>query len=74
MDFRKLLVRLADQLDEEGNHQLADIIDEDFEGFLKLLEEGKLDFSFLFHGTRDPRDPYSNRGRELPACGVPGPQ
>lgn len=74
MDYRKLLIRLADQLDSEGKHQLADVVDKDFEEFLKLLEEGKLDFSFLFHGTRDPNGPYSNRGRELPIYGVPGPQ
>lgn len=74
MNYKEFLIKLADELDEEGKHQLADIIDENFEEFLKLLEEGKLDFSFLFHGTRDPRNPYSNRGRELPACGVPGPQ
>ena len=70
MNYKTFLIKLADQLDEEGNHQLADIVDENFEDFLKLLENGELDFNFLFHGTRDPRDPYSNRGRETPACAV----
>lgn len=74
MDYKLFLVKLADELDEEGDVQLADIIDENFDKFVKLLEEGKLDFSFLFSGTRDPRDPYSNRGRELPAYAIPGPQ
>jgi len=70
LNYRTFLIKLADQLDEEGNTQLADIIDKDFDEFLKLLEEGKLDFDFLFHGTRNPSDPYSNRGREVPACAV----
>jgi len=70
LNYREFLVKLADQLDEEGNHQLADIIDKDFEEFLELLEQGKLDFNYLFSGTRDPRDPYSNLGRSAPAYGV----
>ncbi|MHA2218922.1 MAG: hypothetical protein ACXACY_23620 [Candidatus Hodarchaeales archaeon] len=75
MDYRIFLVSLADQLDREGKYRFADIIDEDFEEFLRLLEEGKLDFDFEFSGgSRDPRGPYSNRGRELPLFGVPGPQ
>jgi hypothetical protein len=70
-----LLIKLADRLDREGKFQEADIIDEDFEEFLRLLEEGKLEFDFTYSGgSRDPRNPYSHRGRELPAVGVPGPQ
>lgn len=73
--FATLLIVLADQLDLEGKFEEADVIDENFEEFLKLLEEGELDFDFTFSGgQRDPRGPYSNRGRELPAYGVPGPQ
>jgi hypothetical protein len=74
MNYREFLVRLADTLDSEGRSDLANKIDEDFEEFVKLLEEGKLDFDFTFFGKRDPRLPYSNRGRELPLHGVPGPQ
>lgn len=74
MNYRLFLIKLADYLNDDGEHDASDIINENFEEFLKLLEEGKLDFSFLFHGTRDPRDPYSNRGRELPIHGVPGVQ
>jgi len=75
MNYRMFLLKLADQLDEEGKFQKADIVDKDFEEFLRLLEEGKLDFDFTYSGgSRDPRGPYSSRGRELPAVGVPGPQ
>ena len=74
VDYREFLIKLADCLDKEGEHQAADILDENFEEFLKLLEEGKLDFNFLFYGIRDPEGPYSNKGREMPACGVPGVQ
>ena len=75
MNYAQILIALADQLDKEGKFEEADIIDEDFETFLKLLEEGKLDFDFTYSGgQRDPRGPYSNRGREMPAFGVPGPQ
>ena len=74
--YSSFLVKLADQLDQEGKSGQADAIDEDFEEFLKLLEDGKL----LFHethsmGPRDPRGPYGNLGRgPLPAVGIPGPQ
>ena len=74
VNYREFLVKLADCLDEDGESQAADIVNENFEEFLKLLEDGKLDFNFLFHGIRDPEGPYSNKGRGLPACGVPGPQ
>jgi len=70
LDYKKLLIRLADQLDEEGKSQLADIIDENWLEFLKLLEDGKLNFNYQFHGTRNPNNPYSNRGGEVPACGA----
>jgi len=71
MKNRHLLVAFADRLDEEGNHEAADVIDENWEKFLRLLEEGKLEFDFTFSGgSRDPRGPYDNRGRETPACGV----
>jgi hypothetical protein len=73
--YAKLLISLADELDLEGKFKEADIIDENFEEFIKLLEEGELNFDFTYSGgQRDPRGPYSNRGRELPAFGVPGPQ
>jgi hypothetical protein len=63
------LIKLADELDQEGNISGADIIDQDFESFLKLLEDGKLDFDFTFSGSREP-GPYSSRGRETHLCGV----
>jgi hypothetical protein len=73
--YKKVLVALANQLDAEGKYELADIIDEEWDVFLKLLEEGELEFDFTYSGgSRDPRNPYSHRGRELPAVGVPGPQ
>ena len=71
----EFLVSLANQLDQEGKYDLADQIDENFEEFLKLLENGKLVFDYEFSGgARDPRGPYNNRGRELPIYGIPGPQ
>ena len=75
MTKRAQLIALADRLDQVGQYDLADAIDKDFEEFLKLLEEGKLTFEDLVSGgSRDPRLPYSNRGRELPLCGIPGLQ
>lgn len=68
-----LLISLADKLDSEGKFPEADVIDENFEEFLKLLEEGKLDFDFTFSSS--PRGDYtSNRGREQPSYGISGPQ
>lgn len=70
-----LLIALADQLDEEGKLDKADIIDENFEEFLELLEEGKLNFDSTFPaGSRDPRLQRSNFGRETQLCGISGPQ
>jgi len=67
----ELLVALADRLDQEGKHELADIIDKDFEEFIELLESGELTVEELFSGgQRDPRLPYSNRGAETPIFGV----
>ena len=64
MDYAKFLISLADQLDREGELNKADIIDKDFEEFVKLLENGELDFDFsAYQGYRDPRGPYSNQGR-----------
>jgi hypothetical protein len=40
MDYKHLLISLADQLDREGKFEQADQVDENFEEFLKLLEEG----------------------------------
>ena len=62
--YAELLVKLADQLDREGKSGQADVVDEEFDEFLELLEDGEL----LFHetlsmGPRDPRGPYSNLGR-----------
>ena len=75
MDYSKLLIALANQLDKENKPELADIVDENFEEFLNLLENGELDFDFLFPGgQRDPHSPYSNSGLEVPLCGIPGPQ
>lgn len=71
----EFLVALADRLDQEGNHELADVIDKDFEEFLDLLESGELDINQPFSGgQRDPRQPYSGRGTEMFTFGVPGPQ
>lgn len=67
----EFLVALADELDQEGKPQLADEVDRDFEEFLKLLEEGKLDMFQQYSGEpRDPRGPYSNLGRETTIHGV----
>lgn len=74
LNCRNFLICLADELDREGKCHLADNIDEDFEEFLELLENGKLDFTFLFHGQRDPHAPYNNRGTEVPICSITGPQ
>ena len=73
--YAEMLIALADQLDLEGKFDQADKIDKEFEKFLELLEKGELNFDFTFSGgQRDPRGPYSNRGGELPAYAVPGPQ
>jgi len=75
MNKKEFLVCLANTLDEEGKFLDADIIDENFEDFLDLLEDGDLDFDFTYSGgSRDPRGPYSNRGYEVPIYGIPGPQ
>jgi len=76
MNNALFLIALADQLDIEGKIDEADAIDESFEEFLKLLEEGELIFNYDYSGgARDPRSPYSNPGRgPLPAYGIPGPQ
>lgn len=67
----RFLVALADQLDQEGKHEQADMIDKDFEEFLELLENGELTTEELMSGgQRDPRLPYSNRGGETPIFGV----
>ena len=67
----KFLIALANQLDLEGHFEKADLIDENFEEFLKLLGEGKIDFNFTFlGGPRDPRGPYGNFGIEVPIFGV----
>jgi hypothetical protein len=69
------LIALADALDHEGKFELADIVDKDFEEFLKLLEEGDLVFDESFSGgARDPRGPYSSWGPETFTFSVPGPQ
>jgi len=70
------LIALADALDEEGEFEKADIIDKDFEEFLKLLESGELVFDEQFSGgARDPRGPYSSWGRtDTPVFGISGPQ
>ena len=69
------LVALANQLDQEGKFEQADLIDENFEEFLKFLGEGKIKFDFTFSGgVRDPRGPYNNVGVEVPIFGIPGPQ
>lgn len=74
-NYRAFLVALADQLDLEEKPELADILDRDFEEFLELLENGELTFDPHFSGgQRDPRQPYSNRGSELPVFAIPGPQ
>ncbi len=64
------LIKLADELDLEGKFFEAGVLDEGFEEFLKLLEEGDLDFDFTFSaGPRGP-GPYSNRGRETSSYSV----
>ena len=70
------LVALADQLDQEGMFEDADLIDENFQEFLDFLESGEFTFDPQFSGgARDPRQPYSNKGSgPIPAFGVPGPQ
>lgn len=59
-----LLISLANQLDQEGHFEEADLIDEEFKKFLQALERGELTFDYTFSGgARDPRTPYSNPGR-----------
>lgn len=76
LKYIKSFESLANKLDREGKFEEADLLDEEFERFLKLLEEGELTFDYTYSGgARDPRLPYSNPGRgPMPACGVPGPQ
>lgn len=75
MNNVEFLIALANQLDEEGKYELADEVDENFQEFLQLLEEGKMDFDFTYNGgVRDPRGPYSNRGRQVCVWDVDGPQ
>jgi hypothetical protein len=72
---REFLIALADQLDQEGKSELADIVDKDFEEFLELLESGEFVFDpTLSGGQRDPRLPYNGRGTEVFTFGIPGPQ
>ncbi len=71
MDYKYLLICLADQLDREGKFNQADQVDENFEEFLKLLEEGKLQFdNTFFIGSRDPRSQRENLGRETTLSGI----
>jgi hypothetical protein len=71
MTNAEFLVALADQLDKEDKHELADIVDKDFEELLTMLENGELTFNDQSSGgQRDPRLPYSNRGSETPIFGV----
>jgi hypothetical protein len=75
MTYAEFLVALADQLDREGKTDLADKVDEDFDQFLEMLEDGELNFDpTLSGGQRDPRQPYNGRGTEVFTFGVPGPQ
>ena len=75
MNSREFLIALASKLDEEGNIEKADLIDENFEEFLKLLEDGKLVFDFTHYmGWRDPRKPYSSPGGiQMTLSDIPGP-
>lgn len=68
----QFLLDLADRLDEEGKFEQASMVDDSFEEFLELLENGKLTFNNQFSGgARDPRGPYGNAGRgPVPAFGV----
>ena len=67
----KFLIALANQLDQEGHFEKADLIDENFEEFLKLLGDGKIKFDFTFSGgQRDPNGPYNNFGTEVPIFGI----
>jgi len=74
--YVQFLLDLADQLDEEGKFDQANMVADSFEEFLELLGAGKLTFNNQFSGgARDPRGPYGNPGRgPMPAFGVPGPQ
>jgi len=59
-----LLLKFADYLDQEGKFSDANIIDENFEEFIEMLENRELDLNeMFFSGQRDPRGPYSMRGR-----------
>jgi hypothetical protein len=71
MTYRQALISLANQLDLEGKFSQADEIDENFEEFLKLLEDGKLEFDFTFSSS--PRGMYlPNRGFEQTLSGITG--
>lgn len=71
MDYKNFLICLADQFDQDGEFEKADQIDENFDEFLKLLEEGKLQFdNTFFIGDRDPRLQRGNLGRETTLSGI----
>ena len=71
----EFLMALADRLDIEGKPELADVIDKDFEEFLELLESGEFECCEpLSGGSRDPRTPYGNRGRQTFLADISGPQ
>jgi hypothetical protein len=65
--YTNFLISLADDLDKQGKFDQADQVDQNFEEFLKLLEEGKLEFNntyFTGPGDRDPRLQRGNLGKE----------
>ena len=56
MNNHEYLISIADILDQQGDLESADVIDNNWKEFLELLEQGKLDFDFLFSGgVRDVR-------------------
>jgi hypothetical protein len=72
--YERFLNSVSVQLIKEGKWDLAEEVNENWDEFLELLEQGKLDFDFLFSGSPRGKDNVPNRGRETPAFGVPGPQ
>lgn len=71
MDYKHFLISLADEFDRDGEFNKADQVDENFDEFLKLLEEGKLQFdNTFFIGCRDPRLQRGNLGRETTVSGI----
>lgn len=72
--YERFLNDVVAQLRKEGKWDLAETIDEDWDEFLELLEQEKLNFDFTESTSPRGKDNMVNKGRETPAYGMPGPQ